>query len=228
MFEIDSRYANRLGSYRVVEINGSKMKVEYEDGTVAELNMNIQSRIWENIVAEEEAKKSRSAKRRRRSPGKTTQHYVAPISVAEAEELSVPEWLDRIATGEENARQIQPGDRMIFYAIENSAYFAVATITGEPVEPKPRDLLQDQKANEQLRLLPLDLDAYAPNMDRAIPLDSAEFESQPGIKSMLGEEGVFIKINEDEFEIVAETLTEFSEEDEEDIEDEEDEEDFED
>ena len=103
----------------------------------------------------------------------------------------------------------------------------MATITGEPVEPKPRDLLQDQKSNERLRLLPLDLDAYAPNMDRAIPLDSAEFESQPSIKSMLGEEGTFIKINEDEFEIVAETLTEFSVEDEEDIDDEEDEEDFE-
>lgn len=227
MFEIDGLYANRFGSYRVIEIDGPKMTVEYEDGTMVELKISIQSRIWENIIAEEEANKSRSAKRRRRSPGKTTQHYVVPISTAEAEELSVPEWLDRITASEENARQIQPGDRTIFYAIENKVYFAVATITGEPVEPSARDLLQDQKANDQLRLLPLDLDAYAPNMDRAIPLDSAEFESQPSIMSMLGEESTFIKINEDEFEIIAETLTEFSEEDEEDIEDEEDEEDFE-
>ncbi len=227
MFEVDGLYANRFGSYRVIEIDGPKMTVEYEDGTMVELKISIQSRIWENIIAEEEANKSRSAKRRRRSPGKTTQHYVVPISTAEAEELSVPEWLDRITASEENARQIQPGDRTIFYAIENKVYFAVATITGEPVEPSARDLLQDQKANDQLRLLPLDLDAYAPNMDRAIPLDSAEFESQPSIMSMLGEESTFIKINEDEFEIIAETLTEFSEEDEEDIEDEEDEEDFE-
>ena len=54
MFEVGGEYANRNGKYKVLEINDPKMTVEYEDGTTAELRMNIQERIWENIQAEKE------------------------------------------------------------------------------------------------------------------------------------------------------------------------------
>ena len=57
MFEIGGKYENRNGKYEVIEIDGDRMTVKYEDGSENSLKMNIQERIWLNIVAEEEAAK---------------------------------------------------------------------------------------------------------------------------------------------------------------------------
>ena len=68
MFEVNQSYANRKGKYTVLEVNPPKMRVRYEDGTEAELNVEIQTRIWENIQSEEEARVvARTARRRRRA-----------------------------------------------------------------------------------------------------------------------------------------------------------------
>jgi hypothetical protein len=65
-FEVNGTYANRIGQYTVLAVNPPKMKVRYEDGSEAELNMAIQARIWENIEAEMEAKQaSRMARQQR-------------------------------------------------------------------------------------------------------------------------------------------------------------------
>ena len=52
MFELNGVYRNRIGEYTVVALNGPRLVVRYADGSEAELNINIQARIWENIVAE--------------------------------------------------------------------------------------------------------------------------------------------------------------------------------
>ena len=56
MFELNGVYRNRIGEYTVLALNGPRMTVRYADGSEAELNVNIQARIWENIVAEQEAR----------------------------------------------------------------------------------------------------------------------------------------------------------------------------
>ncbi len=64
MFEVNGEYANRKGKYTVLAIDGPIMSVRYEDGTHADLKINIQQRIWENIVAEQELASSKSAARK--------------------------------------------------------------------------------------------------------------------------------------------------------------------
>ena len=45
MFEVNGEYANRKGKYTVLALTPPKMKVQYEDGSVANVNINIQARI---------------------------------------------------------------------------------------------------------------------------------------------------------------------------------------
>ncbi len=66
MFEVNGSYANRKGRYTVLEVNPPRMLVRYEDGSEAELNMDIQERIWQNIAAEIEARESSRAAREER------------------------------------------------------------------------------------------------------------------------------------------------------------------
>ena len=76
----------------------------------------------------------------------------------------------------------------------------------------------------------MDIDARATKVENAVPVDGIEIESQPDILQMLNDEDTYIPITEDEFEVLAELLTEASEEedDDEDQADLDDEEDFED
>ena len=67
MFEVNGVYANRKGRYTVLAVNPPKMRVRYDDGTEAELRIDMQARIWENISAEFEAQEaSRQARAARR------------------------------------------------------------------------------------------------------------------------------------------------------------------
>ena len=65
LFEVNGKYANRIGQYTVLSIGPSKMKVRYDDGTETELSIGIQERIWENIVAEREAASTSRAYQRK-------------------------------------------------------------------------------------------------------------------------------------------------------------------
>jgi hypothetical protein len=62
------------------------------------------------------------------------------------------------------------------------------------------------------------------HLDKAISLDSVELESVVDVKKALSRPGTYIRINEDDFELLAELLTEITEEEEEDEEIEEEEE----
>lgn len=224
MFEVGGHYANRIGKYTVLELNPPKMTVQYEDGATAELNIGIQQRIWENIVAEEEARTSiRAARSVRRSTTNDTRFFIKPISMLVVEELSYPGWQERVVVAGEEAQNIRPGDRLLYYAIESQAFFAVATITGNSYEATPKDQLYDREADEQVRFFPVDLDVFAHNMENAISLDSVELDNEVEIKRRLGQPDIYIKIGEDDFEMLSDLLTEATEE-EDDIEDEEEEE----
>ena len=219
MFEVGGKYANRIGEYTVLEINEPKMMVRYADGTTAELRMNIQQRIWENILAEEEASNSRAVRKARRYPGKEPRFYIrsfAFLGADETDDLSRKEYISSTS-----GQQLQPGDRLIYYAIETQVFFAVVTITQASVKRtgSPTTGGDDVTVN----VYQIDVDAQAEKLKRAVPIDSVELESQPNFKKLLGESEIYLEINEDEFELIAEMLTEFTEEEEDDEEEEEEE-----
>ncbi len=227
-FEVGGQYANRKGAYTVLELNGPKMTVQYEDGTTSELNIAIQHRIWENIVAEEEIRSSRAARASQRTTKKGNQFFIRPANSLKAEELSVKGWKEYVTVTQSPNVNIVQGDRLLYYSVENQTFFAVATVTGEPSKPTRRDVPPDSHAEDPVLLFPLDIDVRALNMDSAVTIDEVEFESQPNIKKLLGNLGAFAPITEDEFELIVELLTEASEDEGEDdlLEDEDD--DFED
>jgi hypothetical protein len=228
MFDVGETYSNRIGNYTVLEISEPTMTVRYEDGTTAELNMRIQKRIWENILAEEEAKKGRKTRSKRKKGRINTRFYIKPISLIAAEELAVPDWQERVDATGKYEQILQQGDRLIFYAIESGSFFAVATITGGSFEPKKKDPFYDEKAERQMRFFPVDIDTHALDLENAVLLDSVELESQPDFKKLVNVTGTYIEINEDEFELLSEILTEVAEEQEEEEEDDEEDDEFED
>ncbi|UCG26115.1 MAG: hypothetical protein JSW55_09080, partial [Chloroflexota bacterium] len=101
-------------------------------------------------------------------------------------------------------------------SIESQTLYAVGTVTGPPSEPTRRDHPPESHAEDPVLLFPLDVDARALNLEKAVSIDSVEFESQPDIKKLLGDLQAYVPITEDEFELLAELLTEASEEEEED------------
>jgi hypothetical protein len=230
MFEVDGKYANRKGEYKVLDIHDSKMTVEYQDGTTAELNIKIQERIWENILAETEIKQSRSARTRGSLGILGTQFFIRPVSSLITDQLAVRGFKEHVLEQDVSKHKISKGDRLIYFAIENQVFFAVVTITGEPAKPTSRDRLTEQQSDVSVLLFPVDIDARATKVENAVPVDGIEIESQPDILQMLNDEDTYIPITEDEFEVLAELLTEASEEedDDEDQADLDDEEDFED
>lgn len=229
MFEVGGKYANRKGEYKVLDIHDSKMTVKYQDGTTAELNIKIQERIWENILAETEIKQSRSARTKGSLGILGTQFFIRPVSSIIADQLAVRGFKEHVLEEEVSKHKISKGDRLIYFAIENQVFFAVVTITGEPAKPTSRDRLTEQQSDASVLLFPVDIDARATKVDNAVPVDGIEIESQPDILQLLNNDDTYIPITEDEFEVLAELLTEASEEedDDEDQADLDDEEDFE-
>jgi hypothetical protein len=70
-FEVGEQYRNREGEYEVIEIKAPQMVIQYDDGRVIETPIDIQARIWRNILMDEEMKqkareKAARAKRRKR------------------------------------------------------------------------------------------------------------------------------------------------------------------
>lgn len=51
-FALGETYANRQGQYTILEVRGSKLRVRYDDGTLATLDANFQRRIIENMMRE--------------------------------------------------------------------------------------------------------------------------------------------------------------------------------
>ena len=227
MFEINGTYANRKGTYTVLSMDPPKMTVRYEDGSITDLNIDIQRRIWENILSEEEARAATRIARQRRA-SQDTRFLIKTLSMVMEEDLSVPGWRERTIVVDESGPQLRPGDRVLFFAVEDQVFFAVATVTGPPAESAPKGFFFSEEEVQSLRFYPIDLDEHTYNLEKAVDLDSVELESAPNYRRQLQKPNVFLQINEDDFELVAELLTEITEEEEEDFEEaEEEEEDFE-
>jgi hypothetical protein len=52
LFVVGCRYRNRKGEYEVLRIQGDKLHIRYDDGTVQELSASIQARIAQNMSIE--------------------------------------------------------------------------------------------------------------------------------------------------------------------------------
>lgn len=217
MFELNGVYRNRMGEYTVLTIKGQRMTVRYTDGTEAELNVNIQARIWENIVAEQEARAASS--RHLRQSNKDTTHYIKAVSLPPGEELAFPGWQERVvmAPTPELAQRIKSGDRFIYYAIEAQTFFAVVTITGDMFEADPK---QHTFTSELVRaaFFTTDVDATVPDLEHGVSVDSIDLESYPDFGKLHIEPESFFRISEDDFELLAEALTEITEDEEEETE----------
>ena len=59
-FETGGRYRTRGGDYIVVAIHGDTLTVHFDDGREQTLNIDVQSRIWRNILDDELAVVRRS------------------------------------------------------------------------------------------------------------------------------------------------------------------------
>jgi hypothetical protein len=217
MFELNGVYRNRNGEYTVLAINGQRMTVRYTDGAEAELNVGIQARIWENIVAEQEARAASS--RHLRQSNKDTTHYIKAVSLPPGEELVFPGWQERLVMvpNPELAQRMKPGDRFIYYAVEAQTFFAVVTITGEMFEADPKHHTFTTEL-ERAAFFPTDVDATVPDLDHGVSVDSVELESYPDFGKLHIEPEAFYRISEDDFELLAEALTEITEDEEEEVE----------
>lgn len=226
MFEVNQTYANRKGKYTVLEVNPPKMRVRYEDGTEAELNVNIQTRIWENIQSEEEARAAaRTARRRRRGPD--AGYYIKTLRLEDEDDIAVPGWRERITVVSADGPKLKPGDRILYYAVEDRVFFALGTITGEAQAGVPTGFFYSEEEAKTLRFYPTDLDEQTYDVKNGVHLDSAELESLPNYRTLLREADRYLEISEDDFELLAEWLTELTEVEDEEFEDEEeDEEDY--
>jgi len=218
MFELNGVYRNRMGEYTVLAIKGQHMTVRYADGSEAELNTNIQARIWENIVAEQEARAA-STSRHARQSNKDTAHYIKAVSLPPGEELAFPGWQERIvmAPTPELAQRIKSGDRFIYYAIEAQTFFAVVTITGEMFEANPKQHTYTTEL-QRAAFFPTDVDATVPALDHGVSVDSIDLESYPDFGKLHIENEAFYRISEDDFELLAEALTEITEDEDEEVE----------
>lgn len=214
MFEINGKYANRKGNYTVLSINQPKMHVRYEDGTETDLNIERQERIWENIAVEIEAQEAKRNTRAGRGLS-TDQHFIQCISLPDVEEFTFPGWPEKvvIARRPEDVEAVKKGDRVIIYLIEPQVFYAVITITNDGVSKKPKDYFYNIAENKAV-FFAFDIDAEAPSQETAVSIDTVELESYPKLAKMRLEPDAYLKMSEDDFELLAELLAEVSEDDE--------------
>lgn len=222
MFEVNGIYANRKGKYTVLTVNPPLMNVRYDDGSEAELNMRVQGRIWENIVAEQEEKDAKAAIRLARMGLSQNRFFIKVISIPDIDELMFPGWQEKIVLAtSKDLEKVKAGDRIIYFALEPQTFFAVATLTGDANEANPKDYFYTNDL-QSAYFFPVDMDAFAILLEHGVRIDSVELESYPHLKSMPIQPESFLEISEDDFELLAEILTEVSEDETED----EDEDDF--
>lgn len=206
MFELNETYANRNGIYTVIAINAPKMTVRYEDGSEATLRMNVQERIWENILTEKEAAAAKQ-KKKISSHGPKVTFYVKTLSISEEADLAIPGLKKRQCIASLDAG-FQIGDRLIYYAVESKKFFAVATITAEPKKGKARDYLFGENMDGKVHLYPIDVDAHVTTEDLAVSIEKVDMESITNPLDLFGVPDNYHVLNEDDFELVAEMVME--------------------
>ena len=214
MFEVNGVYANRKGEYTVLKINPPKMRVRYKDGTEADLKIDLQERIWVNIAAEFEAAQAKKSTKKRSSGPKVAgaSHYIKVVSVPDETENSFPGWPEKKVMEPEGGKpKLNSGDRLILYAMELKMFIAVATITGKAKKASPKDYFYSIKDKSRM-FYPIDVDTAVRKFENGAPVDSVELESHPSFKRANPAPESLLSINEDDFELLAEAVSEITEE----------------
>lgn len=223
MFEVNGIYANRKGEYQVLAINPPKMRVRFlEGGSEANLRIELQVRIWENIVVEQEAQAdSQPPQISKPLAASSVNHYIKVISVPVVGEMSFSGWLERVVMASLSAEgsKLNEGDRLIFYALETKTFFAVTTLVGESITANPKEYFFTVHA-ETAQFFAFDIDATSGKLDNGAYIDAVELESQPNFKRLTLQAEAFLRISEDDFELLADALTEAVEDAEEEDDDE--------
>lgn len=213
MFEVNGVYANRKGVYTVVSIDPPKMTVRYENGTTAKLNMAIQERIWENIELEMEEKVARARRSQQTTHAPSVKFYIKAVSMVAEEENSAPGWREKTIITPKDGPELKLGDRLIFFAVEDKVFFAVATVTGKGSKKSPKGVFLPEKDRNKLLFYPMDMDLFIQNLELGIPVENVELESVSDYAAQLSTPDTFLTISEDDFEIVSEVVGEAVEED---------------
>ncbi len=219
MFEVNGVYANRKGEYKVLAINPPKMRVRFlEDDSEANLRIELQARIWENIVVERESQAdSQPSQISKPLAASSVNHYIKIISVPVVDEMSFSGWLERVvmASLSGDGSNLNADDRLIFYALETKTFFAVATLVGEAITASPKEYFFTVSA-KAAQFFSFDIDATSGKLDNGADIDAVELESQPNFKRLRLEAEAFLRISEDDFELLADALVEAVEDAEED------------
>jgi hypothetical protein len=161
---------------------------------------------------------------RRRRSTLDTHFYVKSLSMVAEEDLSVPGWRERVLVVTKGGPEMQVGDRVLFYAVEDQVFFALATVSGPAADTVPKGFFYSDEEAESMTFYPIDLDEHTYNMENAVDLDTADLENSAEYRRRLQRPNVYLPIDEDDFELIAELLSEITEEEEEEYEDEEEEE----
>jgi hypothetical protein len=103
------------------------------------------------------------------------------------------------------------GDRFIYYAIELGVFFGVATATGSPVKAGKKVPKYVSNEGGNMTVIPLDWDANMIEIENGVDITTVELESQPNFKKLLNQDAIYLSITEDDFELLAELITEQSE-----------------
>lgn len=216
MFEVNGVYANRKGAYTVLSINGPKMTVRFEDGSEATLRVAMQERIWQNIAAEEEAQEAvRRAKEAKKRGTQSNTLFLIKVVSSPSDDFTFPGWQEKVALilPESETEPKNAGDRLIYYVMETESFVAVATITGESFSANPKKYTYTV-AEKKATFFSVDPDTSVPKPSLGVLLENIELESQPDFSKLPLRPEIYIAINEDDFEMVTEALTEISEDDE--------------
>jgi protein involved in polysaccharide export with SLBB domain len=134
------------------------------------------------------------------------------VSIPDETEFTFPGWPEKVVLAPANPEMVlKIGDRLIFYALEAQSFFAVATITEEAQSRDPKDYFFTMEA-ESADFYAIDIDAAVEEIDQGVSVDSIELESQPRFHRQRLTAEQFLLLNEDDFELLSETLTELVEE----------------
>jgi len=226
-FEINQQYANRNGRYTVLAINSDKIHVRYDDGKEAHLKTTIQARIWNNMSIEQQAavggqrKQQDTVHESALADGeRMIGYYIKLINAPSLDEFSFPGWAENVlmVPDEAQAATIKPDDRVLIYVLNAANFVASVTVIGDMQMENPKVHFYTTAVSSPAPFFPTEVDAVAHNlMDgityKAIGLDKlADFNKQLEEEYIIAES--LIKINENDFENIAELLIELSEDDE--------------
>ena len=233
-FEVNQQYANRNGRYTVLSSSSDKIHVRYDDGKEAHLKTSIQARIWNNMSIEQQA----SVGGRRKQADAVHEsalaedeqpigYYIKLINAPSLDEFSFPGWADNVlmVPDEAQAGSIKPDDRVLIYVLNAGNFVASVTVVGDMQMENPKvyfyttAVSQETAVSPLLPFFPIEVDAIAHNLMDGITCNTigldrlADFNKQLDGKSITAES--LIKINEDDFEGIAELLLELGEDDDE-------------